>query len=205
MEAKLPSIVTLNLLKKLQNEGLIYLKGDIIEVDSQNRLKLAVKAVELGADVECISNCLLWQEFEAMAALALQLNGYQTLKNVRFKHAGRRWEIDVVGCRKPHVVCIDCKHWHHGMQFSRLKTVVESQTARVAAFADSLPNPSLNLHCVSWEKAKFLPVILSLVPFRSKFCNEVPAVPVLQLQDFISQLPLQVQSLRCFDRTFNRL
>ncbi len=83
-EARLPSTVTWELLEKLQNENLIYLKSDTIEVDSNSRLKLAVKAASLGADVEHISNLLRWQEFEEIAALALKNNGYTVQNNVRF-------------------------------------------------------------------------------------------------------------------------
>jgi hypothetical protein len=204
-DARLPASVTLTLLNKLQTENLLYLKDGLIEVDTESRLKLAVKATELGADIQCISDFLRWQEFEAMAALALELNGYATKKNVRFKGSGRRWEIDVVGCRKPLVVCIDCKHWHHGMHASTLKGVASAQTDRVAAFADSLPSTTLDLPCVKWIKAKFVPVILSLIPFGPKFSNNVPVVPVLQLQDFINQLPLNVESLKYFSREFSHL
>jgi Holliday junction resolvase-like predicted endonuclease len=204
-EAKLPSAITLKLLRKLQSDNLIYLKDGKIEADSNGRLKLAIKAVELGADVEHVSDFLCWQEFEDIAALALERNGYAVKKNVRFKHAGRRWEIDVVGCRKPAVICIDCKHWHHGMHHSVLMKIVDSQVERVKAFAEALPSVSLEVECAKWDRAKLVPVILSLIPSRYKFLGDVPVVPVLQLQDFLSQLPAQVESLKYFVREFRHL
>lgn len=204
-DSRLPSTTTLLLLEKLQKENLLYLKDKMVEVEAQSRLKLAAKAVQLGADIERVSNYLKWQEFEAMAALALDFNGYIAQKNVRFKHAGRRWEIDVVGCKKPLIVCIDCKHWHYGIHSSTIKKMAESQAVRVSAFADSLPNPSTDLPDLKWTRANFVPVILTLVPFRSKFCDNIPVVSVLQLQDFVSQLPLQVESLRYFSRSFSHL
>ena len=124
MSIKMPEYhhrLSRKLLAKLQNEGLIYLKQDSVEVESNGRLKLAVKAVSLGADVEHISNLLCWQEFEEITAFALKNNGYIVSNNVRFKNATRRWEIDVVGCKKPLVVCIDCKHWQHAIAPSALK------------------------------------------------------------------------------------
>jgi hypothetical protein len=83
IETRIPSGITLELLEKLQKEDLVYLKPDRIEVDSKSRLKLAVKAVSLGADLEHISNLLCWQEFEEIAALALKNNGYVVQKNLR--------------------------------------------------------------------------------------------------------------------------
>jgi hypothetical protein len=106
-EARIPSCVTWELLEKIQKEGLIYLKPGSVEVNSIDRMKLAVRAASLGADVESISNFLCWQEFEEIAALALRNNGYVVKKNLRFTLERKRWEIDVVGCKKPVVICID--------------------------------------------------------------------------------------------------
>jgi len=204
-DAHIPSATSRKLLQKLQNEGLIYLKQDSIEVESNGRLKLAVKAASLGADLEHISNLLCWQEFEEIAAFALKNNGYEVSNNVRFKNAARRWEIDVVGCKKPLVICIDCKHWQHGIAPSVLKRLVDSQVERTRAFADSLPNPSLKLECSKWSEAKFIPSILSLIPSSFKFYDKVPIVPILKLQDFLNQLPCYVESMKLFSKTFNSL
>ncbi|MCJ7763305.1 NERD domain-containing protein [Candidatus Bathyarchaeota archaeon] len=163
-DAKTTMSIARKLLEKLQSEDLIYLNQDKVEADSYSRLKLAVKAVSTGADVEYVSNMLRWQEFEDIAAVALERNGYAVAKNVRFKHAGRKWEIDIVGCRKPLVICIDCKHWRHGTSPSALKRIAEAQVERTRALAESLPNVSLELECAKWDKAKFAPAILTLVP-----------------------------------------
>ena len=204
-EARVASDIAGKLLEKLQNEGVITLKNDFVEVTGDSRLRLAVKAISLGADVEHVSSLLRWQEFEDIAAVALERNGYVTAKNVRFKHGGRRWEIDVVGCRKPLVLCVDCKRWQRGLTPSALGKIVEAQVTRTRALTDTLPNPSLKFECVKWSGAKFVPVILSLVPCSFKFYDEVPVVPVLQLQDFLVQLPAYVEQLTYFTSEFSHL
>jgi Holliday junction resolvase-like predicted endonuclease len=204
-EAHLPSAVTMKLLGKLQNEGLIYLKQGSVRAESGSRLKLAVQAISLGADVEHVSNLLCWQEFEEITALALKNNGYAVSNNVRFKQSGRKWEIDVVGCKKTLVVCVDCKHWQHAIAPSALKRIVDSQVRRTRALADSLPNPSLKLECTRWSYAKFMPAILSIMPSAFKFYDKVPVVPILQLQDFLNQLPAYTETLKLFTKTFNTL
>jgi Holliday junction resolvase-like predicted endonuclease len=204
-EARTTSSVTLKLLDKLQTENLIYLKTNSIEINNNSRLKLAVKAAYLGADIEHISDLLCWQEFEEIAALALKNNGYVVKNNVRFKHEGKRWEIDVVGCKKPLVICIDCKQWQRAISPSALHKIVDLQTQRTLALADSLPNIALKLESDKWEKAKFIPAVLSLIPSTYKFCRKVPVVPVLQLQDFICQLPAYTESLKFFPKTFKNL
>jgi Holliday junction resolvase-like predicted endonuclease len=204
-DSKIASDIVRKLLEKLQNEGLLYLKADFVEVNSDTRLRLAVNAASLGADIEHISAFLRWQEFEDIAALALERNGYVVTKNVRFKHAGRRWEIDVVGCRKPLVLCVDCKRWQRGLKPSALRRIVEAQVERAQALVDTLHSASLKVECVKWDKVKFIPVILSLFPSSFKFYDDVPVVPVLQLQDFLIQLPAQVESLTYFVKEFSHL
>jgi Holliday junction resolvase-like predicted endonuclease len=204
-DARIPSSISKRLLEKLQSEGLIYLKEDSVEVKNNCRLKLAVKAVSLGADVERISNLLCWQEFEEITAFALKSNGYVVSSNVRFKSAARRWEIDVVGCKKPLVFCIDCKHWQHAIAPSALRRIVDSQVERTRALADSLPNIPVKLECTKWSEAKFIPCILSLMPSSFKFYYDVPIVPILQLQDFLNQMPAYTESIKFFPKTFNSL
>ena len=204
-DAHLPLVTTKKLIEKLQKEGLLYFKSSSIEVDTTDRLKLAVKAASLGADMEQVSNLLCWQEFEEIAAFSLKNYGFTVAKNLRFKNTTRKYEIDVVGCRKPLVICIDCKHWQHAIAPSTLKRIVDSQVERTKALVDSLPNISLNIECTKWSKAKFVPSIISLIPSSFKFYNKVPIVPILQLQDFLNQLSAYTESLKYFPKTFNKL
>jgi Holliday junction resolvase-like predicted endonuclease len=204
-EARVPSNIFMNLLRKLQTDDLLKLNGSSVKVDGQSRLRLAVKAVSLGVDVEVVSGFLHWQEFESIAATVLQNNEFIVRQNLRFKHAARRWEIDVVGCRKRLVVCVDCKDWHHGLSPSAMRRIVEAQVERVKALADALPSVSVGLECVKWDKAKLIPVVLVLMPSRFKFCDGVPVVPVLQLQDFLYQLSVEVESLKYFQKDFVHL
>lgn len=195
-EAKIPTVDARKLLQKLQNDGLIYLHRDVVEADDMQRLRLAVYAVNLGADLEQTSSLLLWQEFEGMAAFALRQNEYGVIKNLRFKHGGRRWEIDIVGYKKPFVICIDCKHWHHGLSPSASKRITIEQTERTEALAKSLPNPAIKAEFTSWTMTRLIPAILSLTTGVSKFHDNVPIVSVLQLQDFLTQLPFYIGSLK---------
>lgn len=199
-DAKISSAIAENLIKKLQNNHLIYLRNKIIEVDGLKRLKLAVEALRLGADLEHVSGFLDWKEFEEIAAIAFERNNYVVEKNLRFKHAGRKWEVDIVGFKRPIVVCVDCKHWHHGMYPSAMRRIVEEQVERTSALAESLPELAEKIGCASWSKVKLVPAVLSLVKARFKFYNNVPIVPVLQLQDFLSQLPAYANSLKHFSK-----
>jgi Holliday junction resolvase-like predicted endonuclease len=200
-EAKFPSEVVERLLQKWQHDGLLYVHDGFVEISALQRLKLAVRALQVGADYERVSSFLGWEEFESIAAVAFEAHGYNVRTNLRFRQGGRRWEIDIVGCRRPLVVCVDCKHWHRSSYPSKLKRAAEEQVRRTVAFSDSLPNPAVRVDCASWKGAKFVPVLVSLMPARFKFHDGTPVVPILQLRDFLAQLPMCVNSLKYFDKT----
>lgn len=187
-DARIASQIVEKLLRKLQNQGLIYLRKNFVEADAVQRLRLAVYAIELGADFERVCSFLGWKEFEGMAALVLERNGYAVKKNLWFRHCGKKWEIDVVGYKKPIILCVDCKHWRYGMHPSTLKKIAEEQKKRATALAESLPAFVGKFEFASWDNAKIVPTVLLLTPGRFKFYDEVPIVPVLQFQDFINQL-----------------
>lgn len=193
------------LLQNLQTTTGINLNDRQITADTQTRLCLATQAAQLGADLQQMSLYLDWREFEALSAIALQLNGYTTTNNIHFSHNKKRWEIDVVGCRKPLVVCIDCKHWQHGMHPSAIQKAAQAQIQRTHALAHSTLKRKRPLAFSAWTKARFIPVALSLLPYSQKFCEQVPIVPVLQLQDFISQLPLNLACVCSFEQQITHL
>ncbi len=185
-------------LRKFSENGLLRQRHDLVETSPSQRVNMAVQAIQLGADLEQVCKFLEWTEFEGMAAQAFQANRFRVLKNFRFKQAGRRWEIDVLGCKEPLVVCVDCKHWQRHWSAATLVKVVEAQVERTRAFADSLPNYYQKVGLAEWKTAKLIPLVLSLVSGPFKFHSNVPIVPVFQLQDFINGLPLEADSLTHF-------
>jgi len=83
---------------------------------------------------------------------------------------------------------------------SALKRIVEEQVTRTLALAEVSQSLAGEVEWASWSKAKFFPVVLSLTAGRFKFYNDVPIVPILQLQDFLNQLPAYANSLKHFTR-----
>lgn len=187
-------------LRKLFKDGFIRQKRGLVEASSSQRVSMAVQAIKLGADFERICKFLEWSEFESIVAQAFQTNGFRVLTNFRFKHAGKRWEIDVLSCREPLIVCVDCKHWRRGWSRAATVKAVEAQVERTRAFADVLPTYYQKARLAEWRSATLVPLILSLVHGPFKFYNNVPIVPVLQLQDFINELPLEINSLTYFTK-----
>ncbi len=198
-DANLPSIVVTELLQKLQREGLVYVQKPLVKANTIQRLELAVHALKLGADMEHISGFLSWKEFEDMVAAVLERNEYATLRNLRFKHGERRWEVDVIGCKKPLIICIDCKHWRHRLSPSNLERIVSEQIERTSALAKCLPASIRRITNASWSKVALVPAVVTLIPSDLKLYKNVPVVPVFQLQDFLRELPAYANSLYSCD------
>ncbi len=197
-DSRVPAQVADEILKKLPNTGLISYGGGLVKVSSSQRVKIAVRAVELGADLERACGVLEWNEFEEIAAKAFEANDYAVKKRFRFKWAGKRSEIDVLGCKQPLVTCVDCKHWRRGWRRSAIMRIVEAQEERTQALAKALPSLHEKAGLVNWKEAVLVPVVLSLVPGPFKFYDKVPIVPVLQLPNFLNELSANISDLTHF-------
>jgi len=193
---RLPAVTVDKLLKRLFKSGLLQENGGIIETSPSQRVKIAVQALRLGADFQRVCSKLSWTEFESITAQAFEANDYRVVRNFRFKKASRRWEIDIVGLKKPLILCVDCKHWKRSLGKAAATKVVNAQVERTRALAQSLSDLNRRTRLDSWKTAKLIPIVMSLIPGPSKFLNDVPVVPILQFQDFINELPLHADSLR---------
>ncbi len=61
-------------------------------------------------DLEEILKNENWKELEDVTKLVFEENGFETIKNFRFK-TNRRFEIDVLAIKGDIVICAECKKW----------------------------------------------------------------------------------------------
>ena len=201
LDVNVPVSVTNKVLNGFREIGLIEGEDGIIEVSSNQRVKLALHAINLGTDIERVCKVLEWIEFENFAATAFEANNFSVKRRFRFKTAGRKWEIDVLAFSEPYVVCVDCKRWRRGWGKSAINKIVEAQTLRTKVLSEALPSMQKKLKLNGWTQAIFFPVILSLFPGPAKFFQNVPVVPILQLQNFLDELPGHITGLKHFRAT----
>jgi len=197
-DAGIPTQTADRLLKKNCEAGLIQWRHRTIEASSNQRVKIAIHVIKLGADFERVCRFLEWIEFENLAAAAFEANNFVVKRRFRFKWTQRKWEIDVLGCKETLIACVDCKHWSHGWRRSIITKAVEAQTLRTKVLAEALPSLQGEIGLVHWRQATLIPIVLSMVPGPQKFYNNVPIVPILQLQDFLNELPAHIISLTHF-------
>jgi Holliday junction resolvase-like predicted endonuclease len=126
-------------METMAREGYITLDGDAVKLSTEQRVRLAVRAVELGADFQTVSGSLGWLEFEELAAHVFEENGFTVLRRYRFQAEGRRWEMDVLASRYPYIVCAECKHYTRGMGNSTARNIVETHLEKTEVFSRHLP------------------------------------------------------------------
>jgi len=201
-DANVPTQVIDETLKKFCDAGLVEWKDKSIEVSSNQRAKIAIHAIKSGADFERICRVLEWMEFENLAATAFEANNFTVKRRFRFKGNQRKWEIDVLGCKEPLIACVDCKHWSHGWREAAIRKAVDAQALRTKVLAEVLPSLHEEIGLIQWRQAILIPAVLSLVPGPLKFYNKVPIVPILQLQNFLNELPAHITALTHFRAYF---
>lgn len=178
--------------RRLHEKSLIELNGNNLTTAPSQRLELAIEAIKQGADQQRTCRFLEWKEFENITAAVFGANSYAVKKNVHFKAAdGKRWEIDLIACKQPRIVCVDCKHWQHGWSRAAIEKAVDAQVERTKALAESLQKFTDTLELNKWTSATLIPIVIALTTNVLKIHNNTPIVPVLQLQDFINELPVQ--------------
>nr|AIF18798.1 hypothetical protein [uncultured marine thaumarchaeote KM3_84_E02] len=165
-------ITAKELLYTLVQNGIGEFNDDVVDFDIPNdRLQTALLAINLGADVEDVSEYLNWKDFESLTGMILEARDFEVTKNLILTKP--RMEIDVIGRKMEIALLIDCKHWKN-MSKSALHEIVKKQIERVKRF-------------VSIENMSALPVIVTLHQEKIQFVENVPIVPIMKLPSFLDE------------------
>ncbi len=183
---------------ELLRDGLVTRVGDGFETSERQRLSLAVLAVRGGADVERVCKALGWREFEDFVGFALDQNGFAVEKHFRFRGAGKRYEVDVVGLREPLMLSVECKHWKQSWKRGATMDIVRRQIERTRALAKSLPEPKDRLRIARWKEVKLIPIISTLSDAPLKIYEGVPVVPIFYFNSFLAEMNTCMNELTAF-------
>ena len=165
-------ITAKELLYTLVQNGIGEFNDDVVDFDIPNdRLQTALFAINLGADVEDVSEYLNWKDFESLTGMILEARDFEVTKNLILTKP--RMEIDIIGRKMDIALMIDCKHWKN-MSKSALDEIVKKQIERVKRF-------------VSIENMSALPVIVTLHQEKIQFVENVPIVPIMKLPSFLDE------------------
>ena len=182
---ELDEINAKELLYTLVQNGIGTLNDDVVDFDIPNdRLQTALFAINLGADLEDVSEYLNWKDFESLTGFILEEKDFEVTKNLILTKP--RMEIDVIGKKMDIALLIDCKHWKN-MSKSALDEIVKKQIERVK-------------HFVSTENMSALPVIVTLHQETIQFVGNVPIVPIMKLSSFLDEFVGNLDSLKSVEK-----
>lgn len=186
------------IMENLKQEGLINWDGSQIQASLEQRIELSVRAIQLGADFEKISNSLGWKEFEELVARVFRENGYNTKSRYRFQAEGRRWEIDVLATSYPYIVCAECKHYTTGMGNGTARTIIEMHIEKTEVMSQHIGELAKKIGVQQWKDAILVPITLTLKPTKMSFYRRVPSVSVFMLPSFLSEFPGYMERMTYF-------
>lgn len=193
------SMVSINIIKQLVSnlagEGYLSVSNHKVTTSPEQRVNLAVMALQRGADVEHVCKFLDWKEFEDLALITLEDNGFSTIKHFRFKSFDKRFEIDILGFKEPIILSVDCKHWKRSWQRAATIKMVKKQNERTKELAKTLYSLLGKIGIKHWRKAKLLPVIITLSDSPIRFYEKIPIVAIHRFQNFITDLPSYFEGL----------
>ena len=173
------------LLYTLVQNGIGILNDDVVDFNiPHDRLQTALFAINLGADLEDVSEYLNWKDFESLTGIILEEKDFVVTKNLILTKP--RMEIDVIGKKMDIALLIDCKHWKN-MSKSALDEIVKIQVERVK-------------HFVSIENMSALPVIVTLHQETIQFIGNVPIVPIMKLSSILDEFVGNLDSLKSIEK-----
>jgi len=202
LDARVPAQIVYRIMRRNSEMKIVKLEGRTVVMSSEQRMMAAIRITELGGDLERVCKLLEWDEFEDVSALAFESNGFSVRKHFHFKHLERKWEIDILALKNPIVVSVDCKHWQRGWRGSSIAKIADSQIMRTKALAEASSLLLEKMGLRKWKEARFVPIILSLLPSNFKFYRDVPIVPILQLRNFLNEVPAYLHSLTHFSKVY---
>ena len=181
----------------LESAGLIEsLQNDQWQFSGSAKVQVAMRAIELGSLQREILDSLSWQEFEEFVAGVFSSHDFLIHHRYRFS-TRRRYEIDVLATHNPFLFCVDCKQFGIRLgKSSALRTAVEEQVERTKALASHFSAHQVKLNCLSWKKALFIPLLVTMLHEDITFHEKTPIVPASRLNAFLLVYQEQLDRLR---------
>ena len=141
-----------------------------------------IRSVE---DLEMVSETVIWQNFERLAAFIFEKNDFTVTVNTVKTGNKKRRQYDVISMRSDQTFLVECKKWAGSRyRLSALKKAIEQHKERTI-FYETIMN----------EDA--IPVVVTLVEEEIHVYQGVPIVPILKLNSFIGELDTHAPDPLC--------
>ena len=174
--------------------ALEYIGVNSAELEALDATRIVINAWKAGFDVIGLALTLGWQGLEELCSEIFAEAGYTALRNFRFKHKGRRYEIDVVAWKENYIIAADCKRWSR-IRRSALREAALRQRERAEALAEGLYDAALPLRGGVYHVC---PAIIAVYGPGREVYGGVPIVSLRELRGFLAGLEGSLADIRCF-------
>ena len=183
-------------LHSLESAQLLQRKENHWTFSGYAKVRVAIRALQLGEPNRLILSALTWQEFEEFVAHLLTFHEFQIHHRFRFSR-NRRYEIDIVATRQPVLFCIDCKQYGARLgKTSSLRTAAEAQLQRTEVLATDFVKFQANLGCLDWTQPLLIPLLVTLMTEDIQFHEQIPIVPASLFNAFLLKFDEQLDTIR---------
>ena len=127
-------------------------------------------------DLEIVSEEIIWQNFERLAAFIFEKNDFRVTVNTVKTWNKKRRQYDVIARKSDQTFLVECKKWAgNRYRLSALKKAVEQHNERTTFYNN-----------ITHEGA--IPLLVTLIEEEIRLYEGVPLVPVQKLNSFIHEL-----------------
>jgi hypothetical protein len=127
-------------------------------------------------DLEMVSEEVVWQNFERLAAFIFEKNNFRIKVNTVKTYQKTRRQYDVIAWKGNQTFLVECKKWAgNRYRLSAMKKAVEQHKERTTFYA-----------AITNEDA--IPLLVTLIEEEIRMYEGVPIVPVQKLNGFVNEL-----------------
>jgi len=138
-------------------------------------------------DLAVVSEEVVWQNFERLAAFIFEKNNFRVSVNIVKTGQKTKRQYDVIAWKGSQTFLVECKKWAgNRYRLSAIKKAVEQHKERAAFYA-----------AVTNEDA--FPLLVTLIEEAIPFYEGVPIVSIQKLNSFVNELDGYVQGNYFYD------
>jgi hypothetical protein len=138
-------------------------------------------------DLAMVSEEVVWQNFERLAAFIFEKNDFRVRVNTVKTYEKKRRQYDVIAWKSNQTFLVECKKWAgNRYRLSALKKAIEQHKERTRFY-----------ETITREDA--IPIIVTLIEEELLFYEGVPIVSIQKLNSFVHELDRQTDGTNFWD------
>lgn len=177
--------------ERVPSELLAYLRKELDKDPREDLVGVSFLLIKLGVNPEKAVALLKWRGFEQLCERGLEIAGFHTKRNVRFRVEGRKHEIDVLAWDPDIILTLDCKMWSKGGSPKAYKIIeaADNHYERSEALKQAIELGKIEGLKTEEGKSFIVPCVITWLDFGVVLSRKgVPIVPLSKLPSFLNDI-----------------